>query len=70
LAHGFVVLSDIADFEYKCTDYYTPGYEGCLAWNDPEVDINWPINFLPTLSDKDAKGLSLKKVSEILSKRN
>ncbi|HFP9387036.1 TPA: dTDP-4-dehydrorhamnose 3,5-epimerase [Raoultella planticola] len=70
LAHGFVVLSDIADFEYKCTDYYTPGYEGCLAWNDPEVNINWPIDFLPKLSDKDAKGLSLEDVSKVLTKRN
>lgn len=70
LAHGFVVLSEIADFEYKCTDYYTPGYEGCLAWDDSEVNISWPIDFLPVLSDKDAKGLSLKDVSTILSKSN
>lgn len=53
LAHGFVVLSDIADFEYKCTDYYTPGFEGCLTWNDPQVDIEWPIDFEPKLSEKD-----------------
>ena len=57
LAHGFVVLSDIADFEYKCTDYYTPGFEGCLAWNDPQVGIEWPIDFEPLLSTKDSKGL-------------
>ncbi|MEW6485908.1 dTDP-4-dehydrorhamnose 3,5-epimerase [Tatumella ptyseos] len=57
LAHGFVVLSDIADFEYKCTDYYTPGFEGCLAWNDPEVGIEWPIDFEPILSEKDKAGL-------------
>lgn len=56
LAHGFVVLSDIADFEYKCTDYYTPGFEGCLAWNDPDVNIEWPIDFEPLLSHKDLKG--------------
>lgn len=56
LAHGFVVLSDIADFEYKCTDYYTPGFEGCLAWNDPEVAIDWPIDFQPKLSEKDKDG--------------
>ncbi|WP_261229112.1 dTDP-4-dehydrorhamnose 3,5-epimerase, partial [Serratia entomophila] len=37
LAHGFVVLSDLADFEYKCTDYYNPAQEGCLLWNDPQV---------------------------------
>jgi len=62
LAHGFVVLSDIADFEYKCTDYYTPGFEGCLAWNDPEVGIDWPIDFEPILSAKDNNGLSLKSL--------
>jgi len=59
LAHGFVVLSDIADFEYKCTDYYTPGSEGCLAWNDPELGIEWPIQFKPMLSSKDSEGCSL-----------
>ena len=62
LAHGFVVLSDIADFEYKCTDYYTPGFEGCLAWNDPEVGIEWPIDFQPILSEKDKCGSSLKNI--------
>lgn len=62
LAHGFVVLSDIADFEYKCTDYYTPGFEGCLAWNDPDVGIEWPIDFEPLLSDKDKMGRNLKGI--------
>jgi len=57
LAHGFVVLSDIADFEYKCTDYYTPGFEGCLAWNDPVIGIEWPFEFEPKLSDKDRNGM-------------
>ncbi|MEI7178174.1 dTDP-4-dehydrorhamnose 3,5-epimerase [Pectobacterium carotovorum] len=55
LAHGFVVLSDIADFEYKCTDYYDPSDEGCLLWNDPEVGIEWPIAD-PLLSEKDKLG--------------
>lgn len=55
LAHGFVVLSDIADFEYKCTDYYNPKDEGCLLWNDPEIGINWPISE-PLLSEKDRQG--------------
>jgi len=63
LAHGFVVLSDIADFEYKCTDYYTPGFEGCLAWNDPDINIKWPINFSPLLSKKDDDGISFKTLS-------
>ncbi len=41
-AHGFIVLSDVAEFCYKCTDFYHPGDEGGLAWNDPEIDIKWP----------------------------
>ena len=57
-AHGFVVLSDTADFEYKCTDYYDPSDEGSILWNDPDLDIPWPIAN-PVLSTKDqsAKGL-------------
>ena len=58
-AHGFLVMSDSADFEYKCTEYYHPEDELCLLWNDPEVAIDWPINN-PILSEKDKKGLSLK----------
>ena len=56
LAHGFVVLSDVADFEYKCTDYYDPSDEGCLMWNDPTVAIVWPEGIEPILSAKDAVG--------------
>jgi dTDP-4-dehydrorhamnose 3,5-epimerase len=52
-AHGFVVLSDTADFEYKCTDYYDPSDEGCILWNDSDLDIPWPIDN-PILSNKDA----------------
>ena len=59
LAHGFVVLSDVADFEYKCTDYYDPSDEGCLMWNDPTVGILWPEGLEPLLSAKDQAGLSL-----------
>ena len=51
-AHGFVVLSDTADFEYKCTDYYDPSDEGCLLWSDSDLDIPWPIAN-PALSAKD-----------------
>jgi dTDP-4-dehydrorhamnose 3,5-epimerase len=58
LAHGFVVISQIADLEYKCTDYYDPADEACLAWDDPTLNIEWPIND-PMLSDKDKRGLSL-----------
>ena len=52
-AHGFVVLSDTADFEYKCTDYYDPSDEGSLLWSDPDLNIPWPIDN-PKLSEKDA----------------
>ncbi len=52
-AHGFVVLSEIADFEYKCTDYYDPEDEGSILWNDPSLGIVWPI-INPILSEKDA----------------
>lgn len=55
LAHGFAVISDIADFKYKCTDYYNPESEGCLIWNDPTVNIKWPIKN-PLLSEKDKRG--------------
>ncbi len=52
-AHGFLVLSETADFEYKCTDYYDSSDEGSLLWNDPDLCIDWPIK-RPTLSNKDA----------------
>lgn len=51
-AHGFMVLSDVADFEYKCTDYYDPSDEGSILWSDPDLGINWPLSN-PILSDKD-----------------
>ena len=52
-AHGFVVLSDTADFEYKCTDFYDPSDEGSILWNDSDLDIPWPVDN-PILSNKDA----------------
>ncbi|MWP46392.1 dTDP-4-dehydrorhamnose 3,5-epimerase [Gilliamella sp. Pas-s27] len=61
LAHGFAVLSDIADFEYKCTNYYDPKSEGCLLWNDPTVNISWPISN-PLLSTKDKLGKILQEL--------
>lgn len=61
LAHGFVVLSDVADVEYKCTDYYNPHQEACLIWNDPEVGIDWPVTH-PILSDKDRLGNFLREL--------
>ena len=60
-AHGFLVLSDIADFEYKCTNYYDPHSERCLLWNDPTINISWPISN-PILSDKDKLGKSLQEL--------
>ena len=54
-AHGFVVLSDAAEFLYKTTDYYASQFERCIMWNDPTLDIDWPTQ-LPILSDKDSKG--------------
>jgi len=59
-AHGFVVLSDNAQFLYKTSDYYSPEHERCLIWNDPEVNIKWPITNNPVLSSKDQAGVSLK----------
>jgi dTDP-4-dehydrorhamnose 3,5-epimerase len=55
-AHGFVVLSESADVLYKTTDYYAPKHERCLAWNDKNIDIRWPISSEPTLSEKDSQG--------------
>lgn len=54
-AHGFYVLSDTAEFVYKCTDFYHPGDEGGLRWNDPAIGINWPLlpGITPILSEKD-----------------
>lgn len=60
LAHGFLVLSDFADFEYKCTNYYDPSSEGCILWNDPDLNIQWPSSIKPLLSKKDANGMLLK----------
>lgn len=59
-AHGFYVLSESADFQYKCTDSYDPKSEITLAWNDPRVGIDWPIppGESPQLSGKDAEGLA------------
>lgn len=60
LAHGFLVLSDTADFLYKTTDYYAPEHERCIAWNDPALAIVWPdMGMAPCLSGKDQRGLGL-----------
>ena len=57
-AHGFVVLSESADFLYKTTDYYAPEHERCIAWNDPQLAIAWPIAGAPSLSAKDMQGFA------------
>jgi dTDP-4-dehydrorhamnose 3,5-epimerase len=59
LAHGFCVLSETADFQYKCTDYYHPEDETSIRWNDPDIAIKWNI-YDPILSEKDAKAPFLK----------
>jgi len=60
-AHGFVVLSDHAEFLYKTTDYYTPSAERCISWNDPDLAIDWQLDATPQLSAKDQQGKSLKE---------
>jgi dTDP-4-dehydrorhamnose 3,5-epimerase len=60
LAHGFVVLSETAEFLYKTTDYYAPQHERCIAWNDPDLAIAWPIEGQPLLSAKDAAGIAFR----------
>ena len=65
IAHGFYVISDTADFEYKCTDYYHPEDEAGVLFNDPELDIKWP-NKNPDVSERDAK---FPRLSEIPKER-
>lgn len=59
-AHGFVVLSDSAEFLYKTTDYYTPAAERCIRWDDPALAIDWQLEQPPQLSAKDQQGSDLK----------
>jgi dTDP-4-dehydrorhamnose 3,5-epimerase len=59
-AHGFLVLSEQADFFYKTTDYYAPEYERCISWNDPELNIKWGNTDSLVLSEKDKKGVAWK----------
>lgn len=60
-AHGFVVLSDTAEFLYKTTDYYAPEYERCIRWNDAGLAIDWQYNEEPVVSEKDAQGTLFKQ---------
>ena len=61
-AQGFFVLSESADFYYKCTDYYSPLDEYGVAWNDPALNIDWPSSDTPILSEKDKKYLPLNQI--------
>jgi dTDP-4-dehydrorhamnose 3,5-epimerase len=58
-AHAFLTISESADFLYKTTDFYSPECERCIIWKDDQIAIKWPLDGLPTLSIKDARGLSL-----------
>lgn len=58
-AHGFLVLSEFAEFLYKTTDYYAPAHERCIRWDDPSLAIDWPLAEAPQLSAKDQVGLAL-----------
>lgn len=59
-AHGFLTVSPTAEVLYKITDYYAPEYERCIAWNDPDINISWPLTEAPTLSAKDQQGAAFK----------
>ena len=60
-AHGLLVVSDHAEVAYKTTDYWAPQHERCIAWNDPDLNIRWPLQGEPTLSDKDRRGVPLRQ---------
>ncbi len=63
-AHGFLVLSETAEFLYKTTDFYSPQHECCLKWDDPAIGIEWPLQASPLLSAKDNAGLSLQQAKK------
>lgn len=60
-AHGFCVTSDVAEFLYLTTEYYAPEHERCIAWNDPDLAITWPLTAEPNVSAKDGNGLPFKE---------
>lgn len=65
-AHGFLVVSDVAEFLYKTTDYYAPEHERCILWNDPDLNIQWPTDDTPLVSEKDNRSDSF-KIAEVFS---
>ena len=64
-AHGFYVTSPVAEFVYKCTDYYNPEFEHTLAWDDKTLNIQWPITSSVVLSDKDCNGITLQDILQM-----
>ena len=60
-AHGFLALSEYAECLYKTTDYWAPKHERCIAWNDPDIGIVWPLKGAPMLSGKDMQGMRLRE---------
>jgi dTDP-4-dehydrorhamnose 3,5-epimerase len=64
-AHGFYVTSEVAEFVYKCTDYYNPKFEESLKWNDRALKVEWPIDIEPKLSDKDRHAKSIDEIELI-----
>lgn len=66
-AHGFLVLSETAEFLYKTTDYYAPSSEHCICWNDQSLGISWPASSSPMLSAKDSSGMSLENYMALYS---
>ncbi|OXX73776.1 dTDP-4-dehydrorhamnose 3,5-epimerase [Vibrio sp. V03_P4A6T147] len=64
-AHGFYVTSNEAEFVYKCTDYYNPNAEVSIKWNDDSLNINWPIEIEPSLSNKDKDGFEFSKAPKL-----
>lgn len=66
-AHGFLTLSETATIQYKVTDYYDPGFELTLAWDDPVLQIDWPFTSGPYLSKKDLEGLDFQSILDALS---
>jgi len=68
-AHGFLVLSDGAEVLYKTTDFYAPQHERCLAWDDPDIAIDWPLSMPPLLSSKDKAGRTLRELETLTAQR-
>jgi dTDP-4-dehydrorhamnose 3,5-epimerase len=64
-AHGFYVTSEVAEFVYKCTDYYNPKHEKSIIWNDSDINIDWPMKNTPLISEKDAAGLPLNNLGGV-----